>query len=91
MSSETSTTWPTHSVETLPWQQQVRGGTREDRMMNSVDAAIPPFMSELGYAPSLEEVVASERALLAVAQASEVLAELDDLDRRIQDAMKAEQ
>lgn len=69
MSSETSTKWPTHSVETLPWQQQVRGGTREDRMMSSVDAAIPPFISELDYAPSLQEMVASERALLAVAQA----------------------
>lgn len=69
MSSDTSTKWPAHGVEPLPWLQQVRGGTREDRMMRSVEAAIPPFIAELNYQPSLEEMVASEQALLAVAQA----------------------
>ncbi len=38
-------------------------------MLRSVDAAIPPFIAGLDYAPSLAETVASERALLAVAQA----------------------
>jgi len=69
MSRGPSTRWPAHDVETLLWQQQVRGGTREDRMMRSVDATIPPSIAELDYAPSLEEMLASERALLAVAQA----------------------
>ncbi|MGK0716500.1 Fic family protein [Leucobacter sp. W1153] len=69
MSSDPSTKWPAHGVEPLPWLQQVRGGTREDRMMRSVEAAIPPFIAELDYQPSLEEMVASEQALLAVAQA----------------------
>lgn len=61
--------WPAQGVETLPWQQQVRGGTREDRMMRSVDASVPPFIAELDYAPSLDEMLASESALLAVVQA----------------------
>lgn len=61
--------WPAHGVETLPWQQQVRGGTREDRMVRSIDATIPPFIADINYAPSLDEMVASEQALLTVAQA----------------------
>lgn len=69
MSRTTRVEWPAHGVETLPWQQQVRGGTREDRMTRSVDATIPPFIAELDYEPSLAEMIASERALLAVAQA----------------------
>lgn len=64
----TSPLWPAHGVETLPWRQQMRGGTREDRMTNSVDATIPPFIADLDYMPSLAEMNASERALLAVAQ-----------------------
>lgn len=69
MSTEATSKWPAHGVEALPWKQQVRGGTREDRMLSSVDATIPPFISELHYSPSLQEALASERALLAVAQA----------------------
>lgn len=38
-------------------------------MMRCVEASIPPFIAELDYAPSLAEMMASERALLAVAQA----------------------
>ncbi|MFB8387792.1 Fic family protein [Microbacterium sp. NPDC055910] len=67
--SKSTTRWPTHGVETLPWRQQVRGGTREDRMTRAVDATIPPFIAELDYVPQLEEMIASEKALLAVAQA----------------------
>ena len=66
--SETSLRWPAHGVESLPWQQKMRGCTREDRMMRSVDATIPPFIAARDYSPSLEEMIASERALLAVAQ-----------------------
>jgi Fic family protein len=69
MGKEPSIRWPAHDVEILPWQQQVRGGTREDRMTRSVNATVPPFIAELDYAPSLDEMIASERALLAVAQA----------------------
>ncbi len=38
-------------------------------MVSNVIAAIPPFIATLDYSPSLEEMLASESALLAVAQA----------------------
>lgn len=63
------TQWPPHEVETLPWQQQVRGGTREDRTFRSVDATIPPLIESLDYMPPLTVALATEKALLAVAQA----------------------
>lgn len=61
--------WPPHGAETLPWQQQVRGGTKEDRMLRSVDASIPPLIAKLDYLPPLPVVLTTEHALLAVAQA----------------------
>jgi len=64
-----ATAWPSHGVEVLPWQQQNRGGTREDRMMRSVRATIPPFIRELDYTPPLPVMLDTEGALLAVAQA----------------------
>ncbi|WP_292764039.1 Fic family protein [Microbacterium sp. UBA3486] len=63
------TGWPAHTVETLPWRQQVRGGTREDRTLASVDATIPPMIAGLDFATPTATVVASEGALLAIAQA----------------------
>ncbi|SDS54692.1 Fic family protein [Microterricola viridarii] len=65
----TNQAWPSHGVETLPWRQQVRGGTREDRMLSSVDATIPPLIKTLDYVPPLPVLLATEKALLAVAQA----------------------
>lgn len=38
-------------------------------MMRSVDATIPPFIAGLDYTPSVDEMLASESALRAVAQA----------------------
>lgn len=61
--------WPPHGVEQLPWQQQVRGGTREDRMLRSIHATIPPLIEKLDYMPPLPVILTSEKALLAVAQA----------------------
>lgn len=61
--------WPAHQTESLPWSQQIRGGTRADRMMTSVDASIPPMIAGLDCVPSVATTVASEDALLAVAQA----------------------
>ncbi|WP_166786662.1 MULTISPECIES: Fic family protein [unclassified Cryobacterium] len=65
----TNTAWPPHGVETLPWRQQVRGGTREDRVLSSVDATIPPLIQTLDYMPPLAVLLQTEKALLAVAQA----------------------
>src|SRR6185312_17460311 len=69
MTDDRVSSWPPHGVETLPWQQQVRGGIREDRMMRSVDATIPSFIRELDYMPPLPVMLDTEKALLAVAQA----------------------
>ena len=38
-------------------------------MLRSIGVSIPPCIAELNYFPSLQEMIASERALLAVAQA----------------------
>lgn len=67
--SDNNPGWPSHSVENLPWQQQVRSGTREDRMLRSVDAAIPPLIRDLDYSPPLPVALETESALLTVAQA----------------------
>ena len=61
--------WPAHAVEILPWRQQARGGTRADRMMSSVEATIPPMIARLDYTPPPAVAVATEQAILAVAQA----------------------
>ncbi len=61
--------WPRHKVETVPWQQSIRAGTREDRMMRSVDATIPPYIAGADFTPGLELVSAAENALVAIAQA----------------------
>lgn len=63
------TEWPEHGTETLPWRQQVRGGTRADRMLASVEASIPPMIADLDFLAPAATIVAAERALLAVAQA----------------------
>ncbi|KGJ72067.1 oxidoreductase [Cryobacterium roopkundense] len=65
----TNTAWPPHQVETLPWRQQIRSGTREDRELSSVDATIPPLIRTLDYMPPLAVLLETEKALLAVAQA----------------------
>lgn len=61
--------WPPHGAETLEWSQQVRGGTRADRSLASVDATVPPFISRLDYLPPLPVALVAEQALVAVAQA----------------------
>ncbi|WP_449279545.1 Fic family protein [Leucobacter sp. GX0328] len=65
----TAGAWPPHGAEVLPWQQKARGGTREDRMLRSVEASIPPAIAELDYFPSPLTQAESERALIAVARA----------------------
>jgi len=68
-SGPTNTHWPSHKVEALPWRQQLRGGTRDDRMLTVVQATIPPMIAHIDYVPPMPVIVASENALLAVAQA----------------------
>ena len=37
-----TSTWPTHEHETRTWQQAIRGGTRDDRMLREITVALPP-------------------------------------------------
>ena len=37
--------WPAHRQEVRPWQQTVRGGTREDRMLSEVTVWLPPAIA----------------------------------------------
>lgn len=60
-------TWPAHASETLPWRQKNRGGSRDDRTLIQVVASVPPLIAQLDYAPSLDIVLETEAALLAVA------------------------
>ncbi len=34
--------WPTSTSQTRPWAQKVRSGSREDRMLTSVEVSLPP-------------------------------------------------
>jgi Fic family protein len=60
--------WPAVGNETLPWRQLNRRGTREDRMFDSVNATVPPFIAHLDYRLNGEQSRASEQALLAIAR-----------------------
>ena len=42
----TPVAWPAHGREVRPWQQTVRGGTREDRMLSEVTVWLPPAIAE---------------------------------------------
>lgn len=39
--------WLRHELETRPWRQRVRAGTREDRMLAEVTVWLPPRIAEL--------------------------------------------
>ncbi|MBC9954437.1 Fic family protein [Leucobacter sp. cx-42] len=75
-----ATSWPAHRVEVRPWRQQTRSGNRADRTLTSVSTMVPPYIAALNFIPGLELTVASERALLAVAQ---VDAEAEDHSRAV--------
>lgn len=65
--SSLGTDWPATGVETLEWTQKQRGGSKADRMTNSVDASIPPFIETLDYQLTGAQARASEHALVAIA------------------------
>lgn len=57
-----------HGVETVPWQQAQKGGTREDRMVREVSVRRPPKISD--YSPVVPHSVATqaEEAVAAIAR-----------------------
>lgn len=38
--------WPAHRTEVRPWQQTVRGGTKDDRMLRDVTVWLPPQIAD---------------------------------------------
>lgn len=63
------TSWPSHSTETVPWRQRVRGGTREDRMLTSIDLMIPPFIADQTFTPPASLTGLCESAIVAISHA----------------------
>lgn len=49
--------WPAHRTESRPWQQTVRGGTRDDRVLRSIEVTIPPVIG--GLSLQLDSAVAA--------------------------------
>lgn len=62
--------WPAHTVEGRAWTQIIRGGTKEDRMLSSIEVSLPPL-------------IAAEQLLVGGKLASDVeqaMAEITSLD-----------
>ncbi|HST85872.1 MAG TPA: Fic family protein [Kineosporiaceae bacterium] len=49
-SAKELSTWPPHELETRPWQQISRGGTKEDRMLRQITVSLPPLIAEQSIA-----------------------------------------
>src|SRR5918997_2248615 len=61
--------WPAHGREVRPWQQTVRGGTREDRVLSEVTVWLPPAIADrqlLVPSPLAAEVEESLREIAAL-------------------------
>ena len=55
--------WPAHGIETRPWAQGIRAGTREDRMLRSVDVSLPPHIADEQLVVSSQLASDIERAM----------------------------
>ncbi|WJL94320.1 Fic family protein [Microbacterium sp. ET2] len=58
--------WPPHGAEVVPWRQERRGGSREDRVLTEVTTSMPPLIAELDYAIPADLTALSERALVVL-------------------------
>jgi len=59
--------WAVCTYQEIAWQQQVRAGTREDRMVRSIKACIPPEIANRAFALTSDQVAKSESAIKAIA------------------------
>ena len=59
--------WPACTYKEIPWQQQVRAGTKEDRMVRSIKISIPPKIAKQAFALSSDLIAKSESAIKAIA------------------------
>lgn len=58
--------WPPHAVEVVPWRQERRGGTREDRMLADAITSVPPRIAEINCGIPSDLTGLNERALIAL-------------------------
>lgn len=60
---------PAHRAEERPWRQKMRGGTRADRMEDSVTTQVPPGIATLEFVPTVAMTELSEATLQAISRA----------------------
>lgn len=58
--------WLAHEPEERDWQQQTRGGTREDRMLTRINTIRPPLIAVLHYHSPAAAAAEAEAALVEV-------------------------
>jgi Fic family protein len=65
--NETRGAWPAHEHRVVPWRQQTRGGTIEDRKLNRINVALPPHIADL--TPPISSMLAArmETSLRSIA------------------------
>jgi Fic family protein len=74
--------WIACTYKNVPWQQQMRAGTREDRMVKSIRACFPPEISKRKFALDSELISISEEAIGAIANLDNAHGRtLESLDR----------
>src|SRR5664279_260378 len=71
--------WPSCRVETRAWEQSVRGGPREDRMLREIEVSLPPLVAHLN--------VPVDAALATILEAA--MREIATLDSHHGDALDA--
>jgi Fic family protein len=65
--------WPAAAIEIRPWRQTVRGGTRADRMLSSVEVTLPAHIADRAVpltADQAAEVEAATREVIGLDSAS---------------------
>lgn len=62
--------WPRHEAREVPWRQVFRSGTREDRMLRTVRAALPPRIADA-------ELTLNGRSMAAMETATREMTALD--------------
>jgi Fic family protein len=54
--------WPSHGARRVPWSQDFRSGTRDDRMLREVIVALPPNIADLDVQVSSDVIALMEDA-----------------------------
>lgn len=60
--------WPTCTYQKVPWQQQVRAGSKSDRMLRSISVCIPAEIATQNFSLDSRLAAQSESAVSAITQ-----------------------